>query len=69
MQEVFQKFSELAVESDKRALKILDDLVQEKRLGISKKTSAVIDLRNIDTIYNLIEESGHLSKEDEDENS
>jgi hypothetical protein len=69
MQEVFQKFSELAVESDKRALKILDDLVQEKRLGISKKTSAVIDLRNIDTIYNLIEESGHLSKEDEDEDS
>ena len=66
MQEVFQKFSELAVMGDKRAIKILEEAVNEKRLGLSKRSSSVIDVSNLDTIYSLIEGS-QSEEEDEDE--
>lgn len=65
MQEVFQKFSELAVTGDKRAMKILEEAVDEKRLELSKRSSSVIDVRNLDTIYSLIE--GAKSDEDDDD--
>lgn len=68
MQEAFQKFSELAVDGDKKALKILDDLVNEKRLGASKRSSSVIDIRNIDTIYSIIESHNSKEEEEEDDN-
>lgn len=55
MQEAFQKFSELASAGDKRATKILDELVEEKKeAALSSKSRKIIDIRNIDTIYSLI---------------
>ena len=66
MQEVFQKFSELAASGDKRVSKILDELVNEKREGSSKRTSNVIDIRNIDNIYQIIGDSTSSNEEEDD---
>ena len=57
MQEVFQKFSELIVSDDKRAIKILDELSKEKREGRAKKAKPVQKKSNIDSIYDMIGEN------------
>jgi len=65
MQEVFQKFSELAIEGDKRATRIVEDLVKEKREGMSRSHVMSFDSKNLDNIYKLIE-GEKLDSEDED---
>lgn len=65
MQEAFQKFSELAVMGDRRAQKILDELSREKREFISKDGEIVIDARNVDNIYDIIESNNSFEDEDD----
>lgn len=56
MQEVFQKFSELIVSGDKRALKIIEELMKEKREGSIKKAKFSYTKVNSEKIYELIGE-------------
>ena len=65
MQEVFQKFSELAASGDRRASKILDELVEEKRAGSVSRTKTSIDVRSIDSIYKLIGDNTAQENEDD----
>ena len=71
MQEMFQRFSELVVSLDKKAVKILDDLERDKREGNLKRVqSPVIDNRGAKTIYDLIAEESEIetkSNEDDDD--
>lgn len=71
MQEMFQRFSELVVSLDKKAIKILDDLEKDKREGNLKRIrQPVIDNRGAKAIYDLIAEESEIeakSNEEEDE--
>lgn len=69
MQEVFQKFSELIVLGDKRAVKMLDELEREKRLGLRvRPTRPVQDAKSVKNIYEIIEqETSSKDKEDDDD--
>ena len=57
MQEVFQKFSELIIADDKRAIKILEELSKEKRERTSKRAKPPQKKSNVDSIYEMIGES------------
>jgi hypothetical protein len=66
IQEVFEKFAQLVNIQDKRAVKILEELVQEKREGILNRLSkSKIDNRSVDDLYAAIE-SGNPSEEEEE---
>lgn len=69
MQEVFQKFSELIVSGDKRALKIIEELIKEKREGSIRKAKFSYTKVNSEKIYDLIGEESlkNQTYEDEDE--
>lgn len=71
MQEMFQRFSELVIAMDKRAIKVLDDLEKDKRSGNLKRTQTQqIDDRGVKAIYDLIAEDSQIEDkrgEDEDE--
>ena len=71
MQEMFQRFSELVVSLDKKAIKILEDLERDKREGNLKKIQKpVIDNRGAKAIYDLIAEDSEIESkliEEEDE--
>jgi heterodisulfide reductase subunit C len=55
MQEMFQRFSELVVSMDRRAVKILDELERDKREGSLKRIqNPPIDYRSTETIYDMI---------------
>lgn len=63
MQELFQRFSELVISGDKKAVRIVDDLEKDKRSGNVVKPRTAIDKRSQNLIYDMIEEG----KEEEDE--
>ena len=71
MQEMFQRFSELVVSMDKRALKILDDLERDKREGNLKRIQrATIDDRGAKAIYDIIAQESEIEvieNDDEDD--
>lgn len=71
MQEMFQRFSELVVSLDKKAIKILEDLERDKREGNLKRIQKpVIDNRGAKAIYDLIAEDSEIESklnEEEDE--
>lgn len=64
MQELFQRFSELIISGDKKAIRIVDDLEKDKRSGNVVKPKSSIDRRSQDLIYDMLEES---KEENEDE--
>lgn len=70
MQELFQRFSELIVSADKRALKIFEELERDKRSGNIRRESSSIDKRSASTLYDLIAEDSEIEvkeKDDEDD--
>lgn len=71
MQEMFQRFSELVVSLDRKAIKILDELERDKREGnLKRNRQPTIDNRGAKTIYDLIAEESEIEikqNEEEDE--
>jgi len=61
MQEMFQRFSELVVSLDRKAIKILDELERDKREGnLKRNRQPTIDNRGAKTIYDLIAEESEI---------
>jgi hypothetical protein len=70
MQELFQRFSELVLSGDKRAVKILDDLEKDKRTGAISKPRTSVDKRSASVIYDIIAAESEIEnqpKEEEDD--
>ena len=71
MQEMFQRFSELVVSLDRKAIKILDELERDKREGnLKRNRQPTVDNRGAKTIYDLIAEESEIEikqNEEEDE--
>lgn len=65
MQELFQRFSELIISGDKKAIRIVDDLEKDKRSGNVVKPRTAIDKRSQSLIYDMMEENGQREEEDE----
>jgi hypothetical protein len=64
IQEVFEKFAQLVNVQDKRAIKILEELVQEKRESILNRLSrSKIDNRSIEDLYAAIESENLYNEE------
>ena len=64
IQEVFEKFAQLVNVQDKRAIKILEELVQEKRESVLNRLSrSKIDNRSIEDLYAAIESENLYNEE------
>lgn len=65
IQEVFEKFARLVNVQDKRAVRILEELVQEKREAIvNRLTKSKIDNRSADDLYAVIQKESLLNEEE-----
>lgn len=67
MQELFQRFSELVISGDAKAVRIVSDLEKDKRSGNLLRPRDAIDRRGKLLIYDLIEEDDRNDRNNEED--
>jgi len=70
VQAVFQKFAELIVEDDKRAERIIDEILKDKKEGQIKKARFVYENKtSLENLYDLIGDNLNKKSEKEDDSN